>query len=338
MDVKLGRSRGVATTLAALALMAACKHSDDGDERGAGSGAAICAETAPAYCQHWFSCYPEEAREYYGSMQACQTDEVADCRVHGALAGVAPMTSERWGECNRAYGARACDDMTPAPEVCTTLPGARAVGEACVDERQCATLRCKTPPRTESSADLQLCGTCAPQPVAGDRCVEWDDCGFEGLACEGERCVKQEDVGGPCQTLIGCKDELVCLEGKCDPGRAEGEPCTGLLECAANLRCTGGQCTAALPVGAVCKDDFDCQSHQCDQARCQDSVPKRVGLGEPCGRVDICTSDGRCDEVTSKCVAYKRQGEACARSLDCFYFLACQAGKCQPLSDDVCKK
>src|SRR5688572_4857884 len=212
--------------------MASC-HSSEGDEEGEGNtAAATCAEVAPAYCQRRFSCNPESARRFYSNVQACQIDEAASCRVYGGLAGVGPMTGTRWVECRRAQAARPCDDKGPSPEVCAILPGTRAVGEGCVDEYQCATLNCKLPRRMSPSPppDREYCGTCAAQPAAGDPCVEWYDCGYEDLTCVNDKCLKREDLGGPCESSRTCKDQFICLEGKCGVGPGDGEPCTAGFE------------------------------------------------------------------------------------------------------------
>ncbi len=50
-----------------------------------------------------------------------------------------------------------------------------------------------------------------------------------------------------------------------------------------------------------------------------------------------CRGDSYCDDATHLCKLLKRQGEACARNGECFYTLACQAGKCQPITDGLCK-
>jgi hypothetical protein len=338
----------VKTWSAVLALAAAQIACHQGGDGGGGGGpqvsTAACEETAPLYCRQFFTCRPDDARFVHGTEQACAIDEAMACRILGTLPGTEALAIDHWGACNRALSTASCDGYllgTPL-SACAYLPGTRAVGQGCIDGRQCVSRYCKRlPARMESPSpdDRYLCGSCAPTPAAGDPCLAWEDCGHE-LACASGKCTALQNEGGACTLSDEC-DKLLCLEGKCSRWRMAGEPCTA-FECASDVRCVGGTCAPGLDNGQPCTSAFECQSLSCgDDQLCKERTPRpAIEPGQPCTlegpSFTSCRADSRCDESAHVCTPYTRAGEPCARTRECAYLLTCQAGKCQPITGSMC--
>jgi hypothetical protein len=331
------------SVLALAAAITGCHHDGLG-----GGGPAVstapCDETAPLFCQRLFTCRPDDAAFAYGTEQACALYETMSCRILGTLPGTNELAIEHWAACNRALSTASCDGYllgTPPPE-CAYLPGTRAVGQGCIDHRQCASTFCKSlPARMESTSsdDRRICRACAPTPAAGDPCLALDDCGRD-LVCSGGKCTALQKEGGACRISGEC-DKLLCLEGKCSRWRMAGEPCIG-FECTSDLRCVGGKCGPGLNNGQPCTRAFECQSVSCgDDQLCKEKTPMPViEPGQPCtpGGLSFCRADSRCDESTRVCTPGKWTGEACTHNRECApYLLDCTAGQCQPVSDATCR-
>ena len=331
--------------LALAVAQIACHHGDDG---GGGGGPQVstsaCEEAAPLFCQRFFTCRPDDARFVHGTEQACALDEAMACRILGTLPGTEELAIDHWAACDRALSTVSCEDFISdsRPSECAFLPGTRAVGQGCVQGRQCASKFCKRlPARMESTSldDLYVCGSCAPTPAAGDPCRAWEDCGYE-LICSGGKCTALLKEGGACTLSDEC-DKLLCIEGKCSRRRMAGEPCTA-FECASDLRCVGKTCAPGLDDGQPCTGDFECQSFSCgDDQLCREARPTPViEPGQPCAPGGLsfpsCRADSRCDESAHVCTPYKRTGEPCAHTRECASLLTCQAGKCQPITGAMC--
>jgi hypothetical protein len=333
------------SVLALAAALTGCQH---GDEGGGGGGppvsTAACDQTAPLFCQRFFTCLPDAARFLYGTEQACAIDNATTCRILGTLPGTDKLAIDHLAACNRALSTASCRDLSATPPTaCNYLPGTKAVGQGCIDGRQCASKFCKAvPARMESTSpdDRHWCGTCAPTPAAGDPCVlAWGDCG-DALLCSHGKCTAPQEEGGACTLSDEC-DKLLCIEGKCTPPRLAGEPCTH-FECASDLRCVAGKCGPGLDNGQPCTDSLECQSFICgDDQLCKEATPMpAVEPGQPCtpGDHPSCRADSRCDESALVCTPSKQLGEPCTRNRECArYLLTCQARKCQPVTDSMCQ-
>jgi hypothetical protein len=340
------------TILAYTLAVAACHHSDEGggggsggggghNTGGAGAGSSACEQTAPLYCQRYFMCVLEDAQLIYGTEQACELDDAMACHILGALPDVSKLAVERWAACNRGLSAQTCEGfLSTQPPECGFQGGTRPAGKACVHQSQCASGFCKVTPAREPASpdDLHVCGICAPAPVPGDPCLEWNDCGE--LACSDGQCTVRQKAGGACADSEGCDSNLICFEGTCAPPRTAGQACME-LQCAGDLRCVSGQCADGVPVGQACTDWFECQSLNCgDDKLCKADIPTvpPIEPGRPCTPGGaLCRGDSYCDDVSQLCKLYQRMGEPCTRNRECVYLLSCQAGKCQPVSDAICQ-
>lgn len=148
------------------------------------------------------------------------------------------------------------------PEDCI-VPGALANGAPCYANAQCASSVCLV-------AKGNTCGTCQPQPQAGDSCANVGcgrnlNCPVAAMVCEvlgqsGAAC----DRGNPCAAGFSCvgANNAMMIQGKCqaaagsvdapcDPKQqvmpgcdvAKGLTCNNTLNCVATtLAQTGGSC------------------------------------------------------------------------------------------------
>jgi hypothetical protein len=293
-------------------------------------GAAACEQSAPLYCQKLFECYPQDGADLYGTLESCKIADAADCRHLATLPDVSPKSIEAWASCNRALGARSCEQWrfgAPLAE-CHFPAGTRQMGNACVGSTQCASNHCQVPldPSTGNPAE---CGVCAPPPGVGQACNWANNCDF-GLRCVetpdvqgGEGCIQpaaegaacREDDNGPCQ------GSLVCVQGRCSKPLAAGGACIATFQCDGALRCVNGTCGPALSEGAACaSSDRVCGlGLVCVNGACSKPLPE----GAPCTGDEQCQgfcagdpnatgtiTNGKCLGGGSEPDA--RVGEACA--------------------------
>jgi hypothetical protein len=112
-------------------------------------------------------------------------------------------------------------------------------------------------------------GTCTPIPTLGEPCI-----GAAGTCQTGTLCGPAGDGGfvceqlGPpgalCDSMLGCQDFGVCLDGKCTSGSEPGAPCGADASLCLGVEiCTGANCAAAAN-GDGCILDSDCASGFCD--------------------------------------------------------------------------
>src|SRR4029077_17816545 len=104
-------------------------------------------------------------------------------------------------QCAQSYPTESCRDyfdQNPTAR-CVQLPGPGAIGSRCATAVQCASVFCAV-------GANQICGTCQPQPVIGDACVESNDCGKD-LTCA----IPSGSSSGTCVQFV--QDGMPCLTG-----------------------------------------------------------------------------------------------------------------------------
>jgi hypothetical protein len=313
----------------------------DGDDRSEATvsdggvtpaGAASCEQSAKPFCGKLFECYPQWGKQWYGTLESCLVAEAAGCRYAAGLPGVSPRSVQGWAACNRALGARTCDQWrfgSPIEE-CRLPAGSLAPGEGCSSYGQCATSYCRfqVDPTT---GDASPCGVCAKAPEVGEDCSWPNGCGF-GLKCidrpdapSGVACVQPAAEGSACGVeLQDCQGELVCVEGRCSRPLRIGAACAASFQCQYDLRCVQGACGSPLVEGAACApDDVVCDFG----LGCLDGVCKPLLVeGEACTANEECLGefcDGDLDVNGSvrngHCLGggpILRTGEACGPDVD----------------------
>jgi hypothetical protein len=339
------------------------------------TGAATCEQAAAPYCHKLFECEPASGEEVYGTVQSCLATEAADCRYLAELPGVSSQAIQTWAACDRAVGARTCDQwrFAGAEPACRFQPGMRKPGEGCSAFAQCATNYCQHDYNPSTGA-ISECGICAQAPGVGEECNEGNGCDF-GLRCTATRehplaCVQTLAEGGAChEELDECRGQLVCVDGRCSKPLRKGAACIGAWQCEGILRCVEGTCVDPLPGGAACDpDEEDCAaglgcyngicsrllpdgSPCADHAQCLggfcggvcEGAEPSAGTGEPCapdvastGIGPECNYNAFCDKATSRCVLRKPPGQPCVDSEQCLGWLVCSAGKCDEPPAPMC--
>lgn len=245
-----------------------------------------------AYCAYYEKCDPA-ALAPFGDEAACAT--ALDGRVEEVKK--APgynLDAARLAACAAKLQARGCGD--PDPVECDPAPGTLAAGAPCLEERQCAGGACVR------ASFSDRCGKCAALGKAGADCSEGKPDCERGLFC---------DFDGE----------------KCKAVAAEGAACTLETVCAAGLRCIADKCAKAVPengacteAGFECADAFDCVNGKCTKRTI--APAKIANLGESCDSGDngpfITCRASYCDDLgTKKCLAFKKDGEACEDNTGC---------------------
>jgi hypothetical protein len=265
-----------------------------------------CERTAPYYCERLFSCAPGIGRSTYATMDECIAQGALDCRMQGALSGASPQALRNWVACNVKLGALDCNDFRFAsvPE-CEATPGVRLASEPCLDDIQCASSFCRS---------------------TGAKVAGFASCG---------RCAARIPLGGPCDDTLLCERGSVCVNQRCSLFSGEGGPCSLTAECLGDLACVEKFCRRPLATGAACKTDEACGDGACVAGVCAARV--LAGPGEACSATVTCRGYAfTCDPGTSRCVHLPRAGEVCSSSDACPYLHICQAGRCAPLTEELC--
>jgi hypothetical protein len=307
---------GLAALAAALGAYGCGGSTDGGPSGGAGSSATdggddgaagptpdqACGDVVKARCQRRDACtggFESELR--YGSESACEAREKIAC-----LAGLAaPGTSGTSGSvetCAAAIPGESCDDFLAnnPPSACTPAPGSVANGGACAFPAECQSTYC-------AIAKGATCGTCQPEPKAGDSCATTGECGRD-LACSRatQICATYVATGGPCDKDHPCAPALSCVGAS-----AKGSGTCQAAGATANAKCDPKEQTAPACDRAM---GFYCQP---STGTCQ--TIELAGDGEACGVVNGaevgCKAGGQCVIVgaakSGTCKAPAADGAAC---------------------------
>lgn len=215
--------------------------------------------------------------------------------------------------CARSTEVQTCDDYLTGNTPGCSVHGTKTNGQTCLWDEQCQSGFCT------GSALNDHCGTCSPQPAAGDPCVS--DCGllFQlplGVVCVSDtagarQCVPLGSAGTSCDSAP-CETDLICT------------PSGGSTKtCSVPSTTFGDACSTQGPFcdsrrGLYCNSG----THSCE-------LPRTVSEGETCGA----PGDGSlvlCDARTycSRAAPTDPTGTCVAASLpDGFQ---CQAGSSAP--------
>jgi hypothetical protein len=264
-----------------------------------------------------FECTPQAARQQYGTEEDCRKYDDSYCRLFASLPGESSQIVDSWQACNVALTGLSCDALRFGGDVAACKPpaGSRQDGEPCLDNAQCASLRCNSVDN-EAHPELASCGTCAARVAAGAVCEDGADACAPGSVCANKICVVPAAEGAKCDEGV-CQGELVCIEGLCR------RPMGVAL---------GGACMAADD----CVDWFaDCIAGKCAE---RPSIARGGACVPPGGATEptaFCQGDDYCD-ASKHCVARRYMGEACASNEECGFLLVCEGGKCAPPTDAMC--
>ncbi len=181
---------------------------------------------------------------------------------------------------------------------------------------------------------------CAAKAVAGEPCMQFDDCA-QGTECDytlaAPKCVVLPKLGEACP-LFQCAGDTTCSGGICITPPKLGEPCANDAgkPCADGLGCGGGgTCVVGGAPGAECVG----ATQACDLgAACNFATrpPKCAAKGDagaPCANIDaLCKAGLFCNPVTSLCSPPLALGESCGSAAACG-----EGNYCDP-EDGMCTK
>ncbi len=316
----------------ALACLAACGSSNNASPDAPPADAAVtadmaCATSAMQRCLKLQSCSASDLARRFGDLATCVARDKLTCVE--ALA--APMTGNNPTAilaCSAAIGAESCTDFFSKvpPTACTTQHGPQT--GSCSFAAQCTSGFC-------GLATGALCGTCAPQPQAGDSCASIG-CG-QDLNCIATTMLCQAPVasGGACSRDLPCADGFTCVGSTVTP------PANGT--CMAEIATAGGTCDPRHKTGADCSIDggLTCNTTT-NMCVTQPLVTAGMTCGLANGVITRCEAAATCvvptGMTTGACVAPAADGAACdsAAGPTCFAPARCvptatggTAGTCQ---------
>jgi hypothetical protein len=173
-------------------------------------------------------------------------------------------------------------------------------------------------------------GLCAPPRELGEACPFSDQCG-PGLECVEGTCLNPQ-LGYLCNSV--CRDDSLCIDGRCAATKQEGDACSSVVECAIPFVCSQGRCQLPTQCGTGQLGD-PCVDWSCESPlACQDGVciklrPRR--LGQSCDLLrDACEEGAAC--LDSLCKTWNRPaffGEACRSDGDCLQGMVCDNQRCR---------
>jgi hypothetical protein len=232
-----------------------------------------------------------------------------------------------------------CDTFgTSCPYRCLTF---RRPGETCDFFRRCEPgLACY-----RGDGGVEVCQPTKP-PDAG--CVDFDECGDDGVCFSGSCFKRRADSGEPCGVRSGypfCGSEFFCRQdppgmtgeepapGTCQRRAGLGGVCVGNGTCLPSLRCstvvTTGTCLAKARRGEICSAFNDCEdgllcSNQ--TTRCEPFPADGGDCGFETGSQGRCQAGFFCDFSAiddRRCLRRRAAGE------ECNYDQMCLSNECE---------
>lgn len=291
-----------------------------GGAGGTSSDAAeACGALADAYCTRVAACAPVFVTATFGDLDACKTRMALSCEPIVGAPG-AGSTASVLSACAGALGSVACGDLLTngTADACKPHGGSIANGNACGDDWQCQSGRCKKDPSSG-------CGTCGPRASSGGTCASNADCQF-GLVCAAgtKTCVALAPIGSSCDG---------------------GHPCAIGASCVGASSGSSGTCRATAEAGAACdpqaKNAPGCdllQGLYCDPTSKTCRTIAFAGAGGTCGYANgafTTCRDGAVCKVgsgdTGACIAPAADGASCDASNGpgCLAGAACIGGICR---------
>ena len=272
---------------------------------------AACRELLSATCEQVERCGAPLFEAFEGDLERCITARLDHC-VRQFLPG-SRVAAEDVERCASEVAARSCGaairSLTGQAALCESIPGERALGEACDADAQCESGFC-------DQETVTACGMCVAAPGAGDSCVDGDQCA-PGFQCAAGGCIPLHDVGEACGQTARCFADLQCS--------------------------TARTCAATIPLGGTC-DPFQALnpcgfSNFCNEQTlvCEPMLVGSTTCGRTGdGRLVMCEAGLTCKLVgtNGNCIPVPGEGEACAvnvRGPQCANGLTCEAGVCVAL-------
>jgi hypothetical protein len=274
---------------------------------------AACDMSAAAICEKAQACEPAFVTNHFGDFEGCTARQKIDC-LDAITSADTGLSASSITACAAFLRVATCEDFIMGNVAPCVPKGARAVGQPCGTDGQCATGHC----------DLGTagCGTCTERRGLGGGCVSRDDC-EPLLDCVGGSCVAPGDPGAACGVA----------GASCRVGYACG---------------TSGTCVlTTTTVGAGCAvEPAACNQVQglfCNGATCVKLATAH--LGEPCGSVTAssiavcvaaaCSTDD--PAAAGSCVPWTGDGEPCAgRTAGCQPPARCADGRCRLPDSAAC--
>lgn len=284
-----------------------------------------CQQYAAAYCDRYETCAPALVDIFYGDVDMCVKRLMPVCVEAVGLAGTTKSPAFT-AKCASALKAFSCDYLLARyiPAECKPAPGARAEGEPCGEEGQCATGYCKY-------EGGEGCGVCRNRASSGGICAVETDCD-PGLTCSPDKkCAPfgelsaECDANKPCRLGLSCVGSTNTATGTCQKASAGGEGCDGK---------------------ALTKPNCDTlQGLYCNLSGiCQKALLAKDG--EACGVITgkgyaLCTASAKCDPsvLAGTCTPAASDGETCDNEAGpyCMPLSQCIEGKCTPPVLSSCK-
>jgi hypothetical protein len=278
---------------------------------GSGGGGGSATEFISSYCDLLAPCCAMAKLKSDGQQCRALLGGLAPASGYNPTAGQACIDELRAASakpdyCNSDRNSASCQAAFPDGSKGTTKPG-----EACTQDSECApstegTAKCQrlfTSGAETRKCQVQITGKEGDQPCVGT--VEGNGTSYilatdlppraylcrvaDGLHCDWNThaCARFKPVGADCIEGSDCGPTAFC-DGtrKCAARRNAGESCNGSSssECVDSAFCQASMtCVAKLGDGAACRDDEDCKSGQCVNAKCLGDVPVNLGLSLLCG-------------------------------------------------------
>lgn len=196
---------------------------------------------------------------------------------------------------------------------------ARAVGEACTTDGECADGKCHA----------GMCVAASPLDD-GATCTS-------NAACKSLNCVSGACAAGTSAVGKECLNKEECDSGYCDSGkcalRKDGDACTKAAHCAGGT-CYDSKCTSKKDVGGTCTKDDECATAVCYGSKCAKSCTKAADCTSP----EVCGSDGK-RRLCYKPTYDSNLGTSCAVTGTCSGSLKCLGvkGDSQAVCSGDCK-
>jgi hypothetical protein len=296
-----------------------------------------CRTRALASCLRQVRCLSLSESEVNGCVaRALETgcDQVAVSA--GADAGRLAFDASVALECLNGFGRGSCSDEPPA--CAAVFTGRVATDGGCVTAAECGPgaycdtfgatcpFRClafRQPFETcdffrrcapglacfRGDGGVEVCQPAKP-PDAG--CVDFDECGDDGVCLSGACVQRRADAGEPCGVRSGypfCGTEFFCRQG---PPPMEGdEP-------------PPGTCQRRAGLGGVCAGSGTClPSLRCSTVITTGTCLAKARRGESCSVFNDCEDGLFCSNLTTRCEPFPGDGGNCDFTLG-------SQGRCQP--------
>lgn len=204
--------------------------------------------------------------------------------------------------------------------------GAKANGETCEADTECASLSCADPGDGVSRC-LSACQGGQGMCFGGEVCVA--GVGACGVCFDAERVDAPRGLGEPCD------DDMACASGVCldDLGsRYCTAACEASSDCPASFHCRTGQCVRGVPAaaGEPCVANEDCEGGICATSGDTSFCTSTCSGDSACPSGFACTSVG---DVSVCTPGAGLPGDGCESEKDC------SSGLCQAFGgDSVCTR